>query len=868
MARQKSRLTRRLNAPATLVSGRIDSLVQGVSQQPPHLRLPGQGAEQVNGWSSPVTGLTKRRPTQFVGKILNQPLSDFYMETMAVTADERYLLMIYREGNEARLIMLRDGQPVNMDVHGTGLSAFGGTNPFVVSEQGVLGTAASYLHNTTDLFNSYVLINNGPLGFLLNRNKVTAMDAALSPAQPNEALLFVQGVSYEISYTVTLDGNALPVYTTPKATDTNNTISTDIVARELANRINAVAGFTASRNNSAVKVVKSGNAPFTIEVTDERANTLARVYKGSTALFSGLPTEAPNGFLLKIEGNAASAKDDYWVKFVTTGGKAIGPGSWQETVAPGVRYRLNQDTMPLVVFRKASDVIFIGPADGATRSLVVNGTTHSYTFPKWGERTAGDETSVPNPGFIGNAIRDHVLFRSRYMVVGGQATDLSEVDQIWNFFGDTSTQTLETDPISVKVISEVASDLQWILPVDESALLFSSESQFQLRPADADVLTPRTAVVLRLSNIEMNTSIRPKLAGPNVVFSTNEQDYTGFREYQYFDSQTRRVGLNLGGSLNMTLNVPKYIPGLAKLWDVGENLDYFVAVTPADERSVFVHKYLWQQGQAGPQKQQSSWSEWRFASPVKWVRFFDSQLWMAMQEPDGLFIVSIRQEEIDEALTDYYLDRQIKYPECNADGNTTNNITAQYDALTNTTTFTLPFQISSATEAVVRYDASSGRALSIAQASSGNQLVCNQRGDWRNTKLVFGARYPFRYEFTPAYVPAPDQGRQRLIGLLSGRLQIATWQIHHSNTARYDVVVKRQNRGQDSRHEFWARRLNVEHNRLDTEQSVLDTGSLRVPIYTQNTHCRVIVESDSWLPVTLNGATWEGNYSDRSRRLN
>lgn len=867
MARQKSRLNRQVKAPATLVSGRIDTLVQGVSQQPPHLRLPGQGAKQVNGWSSPVTGLTKRRPAVFVGKILNQPVSDFYMETMAVSADERYLLLIYNDGTNMRLVMLRDGKPVHIDVHGTGLSAFGPT-PFVVSEQGVLGSASSYLYNTTDLFNSYVLINNGPLGFLLNRNKVTAMDAELSPAQPNEALIFVQGVTYEISYKITLDGSALPVYTTPKATDTNNTISTDLVATELTTRINAVAGFTATRYNSVIKVTKAANAPFTIAITDGRANTLARVFKGSTGAFNGLPTEGFDGFVLKIEGSGETTKDDYWVKFVTTNKTASGPGSWQETVAPGVKYKLDRDTMPLVVYRKAKDVIFVGPADGAERTVVVDGVTHSYTFPKWGDRTAGDEETVPNPGFIGYPIRDHALFRSRYMVVGGQACDLSEVDQVWNFFGDTSLQTLETDPISVRVVSEVASDLQWILPVDESVLLFSSEAQFQLRPADADVLTPRTAIVLRLSTIETNIAIRPKLAGPNVVFSTNEQDYTGFREYQYFDTQTRRVGLNLGGSLNMTLNVPKYIPGLAKLWDVGENADYFACVTPTNEKKVYVHKYLWQQGQNSLFKQQSSWSEWEFSAPVKWLRFFDSQLWMVMQESDGLFVVSLRQEEVDEEQNDYYLDRLIYYPECNADDNSTNDITATYDSLTNTTTFTLPYVVSGPTEAVVRYDNTTGRALTLGRITAGSTLVCNQPGDWRTAKLVFGARYQFQYEFTPAYIPATDSSRQRTVGVLSGRLQLATWQIHHSNTGRYDVVVKRQNREQDSRHEFWARRLNVQYNRLDTEQSVLDTGSVRVPIYSQNTNCRVVVESDSWLPVTLNGATWEGNYSDRSRRIN
>ena len=79
MARQKSQLVgggRR--PPKSLARYEIDTLTQGVSQQPPHLRQVGQGDHQVNGWSSPVNGLTKRRPSKFVGKIRSKAVEDFF----------------------------------------------------------------------------------------------------------------------------------------------------------------------------------------------------------------------------------------------------------------------------------------------------------------------------------------------------------------------------------------------------------------------------------------------------------------------------------------------------------------------------------------------------------------------------------------------------------------------------------------------------------------------------------------------------------------------------------------------------------------------------------------------------------------------
>ena len=134
------------------------------------------------------------------------------------------------------------------------------------------------------------------------------------------------------------------------------------------------------------------------------------------------------------------------------------------------------------------------------------------------KRTAGDKTTVPTPSFVGFPIRDHILFRQRYCVVAGEACVMSEVDEVFNFFNDTATTVLDSDPIDVKAQSETSIPLEWMLPVDEGLLLFSQKSQFQCRAADADVLTPKTAIVLRLSNIDMNKHVRPKIAGPNVIF--------------------------------------------------------------------------------------------------------------------------------------------------------------------------------------------------------------------------------------------------------------------------------------------------------------------------------------------------------------
>jgi hypothetical protein len=191
-----------------LIRYEIDTLTQGVSQQPGHLRQVGQGTEQLNGWSSPVNGLTKRRPTKYVGRILNFPCEDFYLETMPVTAAERYSVFLYPPDgttNQLNLQILLNGVGASLDVHGTGMTL----NTGQPQTQEIECDTTAYLYNQDELRSKYVLINNGPLGLLLNRDKVTALSTDTTANQGFEALIFIQAVDYQVTYQITLTAQRL-----------------------------------------------------------------------------------------------------------------------------------------------------------------------------------------------------------------------------------------------------------------------------------------------------------------------------------------------------------------------------------------------------------------------------------------------------------------------------------------------------------------------------------------------------------------------------------------------------------------------------------------------------------------------------------
>ena len=117
---------------------------------------------------------------------------------MPVADEERYSVFVYRDPtkpNEVDFQVLLNGQGCNVSVHGTGMSPFIGNG----GSTEVKCDTTSYLYNDSGLRDKYVLINNGGLGLLTNRETATALDSQITATPKFEALIFVQGVQYDVA---------------------------------------------------------------------------------------------------------------------------------------------------------------------------------------------------------------------------------------------------------------------------------------------------------------------------------------------------------------------------------------------------------------------------------------------------------------------------------------------------------------------------------------------------------------------------------------------------------------------------------------------------------------------------------------------
>lgn len=123
----------------------------------------------------------------------------------------------------------------------------------------------------------------------------------------------------------------------------------------------AFPGFEFRRTDNVIYVKRTDGEDFTINASDGGGNTLVTVYKDKAQTFAELPTVAPNDFILKISGDEFTLRDNYYVRFVATGGAgSFGDGVWEETIAPGSEYSYGlffgasgTNRMPILLIRNS-----------------------------------------------------------------------------------------------------------------------------------------------------------------------------------------------------------------------------------------------------------------------------------------------------------------------------------------------------------------------------------------------------------------------------------------------------------------------------------------------------------------------------------
>jgi hypothetical protein len=771
-----------------LVSKSIPNLINGISQQPQTLRLPSQCEDQVNGFSSVVEGLKKRPPLDYVAKISSS------------TATDNFLHIINRDSTEQYIVTITNGAIQVNSVDGTAQTV---TTP----------NGTSYL-TATNPSSAFRCVTIADYTFILNKNITTAKGSTTSSGGGTFQALYTvkQGVA-ETNYKVTLDGTDFSLTTT----DVASNYKTDTIASNMATLITA-GGYTVTNFGSTLHIEKASD--FTATSTDGFGDSASQMVKDKVQNFINLPKKSKNGHVLEVTNSASNGFDNYYVVFETD---ATNPaeGVWKETVKAGLIVDFDPSTMPHQLVRNA------------------NGT---FTFDRtsWGNRIAGDEDSAPDPTFIGKKINDIYFHRNRLGFLSDEAVIMSRSSDFFDFYPETVTSILATDPIDIQVSHTKVSLLRYAIPFDEELLIFSDQTQFIV--AGRQTISPQTATANVSSEYESTTTVPPVGSGKNVFFAFKRGDYSGVREYFVSaDSDVKEAE-------DITGNVPKYLPTNIKRFASATNDGILVALDNTGSR-LYVYQYYYTQ----TEKLQSAWHSWTFTKSddpttvILDAGFLENYLYLVIKKLDGTYIgkINIAPNPVDTGANyTTHLDYRAIESAC----------TLSYDAVSNKTTIIMPFPKETTLQVVTR-GFNGGTVIPITDESLSSTII-KVAGDHTATSFFVGEVYEFRYQFSTQFFKGPDGPSVK-----EGRLQLRNMSLGYDKTGFFKTEVTPYRRA-TSNDTFSAPVGTAVAGQIN-----LDSGDFKFTIQSHNEKVNISLINDSFQPSTFINAEWEAWWHQRGRSI-
>ena len=572
-----------------LLSSSIPNLINGVSQQPPALRLPSQATEQINGLSSVVNGLSKRPNTHFIKRLGNQnEFDNCFIHTMQRDSNEFYILVI-----STTAIRVFDQYGVERTVSGS----------------------ASYLSGISDPARQLSATTVNDFTFIVNKNKSTVKSATQTSSRNPEALVYLKKGDYSTNYEIKITKGGTThrsTYTTMSSTQSSDglTQSAELSIRTTS-IISNLLSFNYGGNPTNVTMTTYGNvihfestdgSDFSIETKDGVGDTALLSFKDTTADFKKLPPEGPTGFKIAVIGDNTKAQDDYYVELQQP--ESNGGQVWKETTADAIQKRILASTMP---------------------HKLVSNSNGSFDFDPitWDERKVGDDDTNPFPSFIGQKINDVFFYKNRLGLLAGENVIMSEDGSFYNFFAKTVLTTLDSGPIDVAVSNNQVSILKHAVPFDSSLLLFSDLNQFRLQ--GDGILSNETISINVSTSFEADLTSKPVSAGKNVYFATSRNSFAGIREY-FVDSE-----IETNDAADITAHIPAYIKGSVTDLSASSNEDMLLVKGSSEPNIVYVYSYYWQ----GREKLQAAWSKWTFTGTVRNFLFNGSDIYLVTDDSFG-----------------------------------------------------------------------------------------------------------------------------------------------------------------------------------------------------------------------------------------
>ena len=619
-------------------------------------------------------------------------------------------------------------------------------------------------------------------------------------------------------------------FTTP-ADQSSGVLDVGAVVTDLTNDINNNTHFTAESVGNVIRISCPHNRDFNVSTRGGTVNSALTAIKGVARDISKLPDQCFDGYVLKVSNTDESDADDYYVKFVTQAPGGKGAGSWEETVAPGIKTNLNTSTLPHALIRQANG------------NFLLDALNTSSAFGGWAGREVGDEDTNPEPSFVGRTITDMFFHKNRLGFLSEDAVIMSQPGSYFNFFVNSAIAVSDADPIDMTASSTKPAILKAAVPSPKGLILFAEYSQF-LMSSDEIVFATATAQIKEISNYYYRSKVHPLNTGVSVAFISESATYSKVLEMAVDSVANRPVVADI------TRVIPEYLPTNFKWGEVMPNNNMMVFGDGTE--TVYTFKFFNQ----GDERQLAGWTKWKYPGDVDMFATEDDLCYIICKTADNRHVL-LKSELIDDpdkAPIDVGFSK----------------FTPRLDAMVPGTTLTTSVEDALNTRIIVPDEIRFFNATYNVVVTSGNfrstfrrvqpqyDAVNNNYYIIVNTDLltadwVLGCQYTASVTLPSIFVA--QEGK-------ADRVNVPTVTLMHLDlyySGRYEIIIDKLGYPQQ--------KLDADMTRSNVYKSdgapIREISTQTVPVMSRGDIVKTTINALDPFPSAITGYSWEGHYNNR-----
>lgn len=523
-------------------SGSYESIIKGVSQQVPHDRLPGQHWEQVNMISDPVRGLARRPGSVMVFEKLapsvqiDAPTLDDLSNFKAVD--------VFLDGSNYSILYRPQARP------------FGSSMPGILPVRKETGAVLDVQVNPADMI-AVDAITGGlsciaPVGKylaigVLNRNTTyTQVDKLAATA--TQSVAWVKGGGYSRTFSLTVfpaSGSPTTVSYKTKNSYYEGVLDTSDILTSDPDYQKKVNDRTHAYNTAVNQYIATAAADITPENIAEklRLALVAAAVPGLTVVRSGshlyitgpvsvTVDDGGNGDFIKAVAQEIESTDDLTLLHVVgkvvrvtpkQQGAAVTPSYYLRAKAPvagltGLQEVIWEETagneititFAFLLGAVVGDVLYV-----ASSATLLEGLSGLVDVPRFEPSVAGDLNSQPVPHFLGKPISYMRPFQDRLLVIADAVVYASRPGDYFNFFRASALTLAADDPWEVFAEGSEGDVVTDSVAIDRNLLLFGRRQQYAI--PGREPMTPHNAFVAVQSAHE-DAQLAPPVASGSLVF--------------------------------------------------------------------------------------------------------------------------------------------------------------------------------------------------------------------------------------------------------------------------------------------------------------------------------------------------------------